>query len=457
MQPEDIIRSLDRVLPEVRETGDPEGTLLKFAKRENLKLGQLEKLGQSFNIAKTLAHMKHSDNRGSSFSTLDVPGMMSKYATFTPVESQVQKAASSRKPSMEKAASHEEDYDPYSFHTDIYLASKGIEPQDLEKAGGYETEAVSEFEKIAEAMDIQVTRQLAEQHEYDCLEDAREAAEALSKQAKIQEVDTSALMADALGTVGDDIRPACNFLAKVASEMNLSIEVPEDLENRLYRDTTGLVPALEKVSNFMKLAQATREYVSKFASTETLEREKKKEQGGSKSPDPTSFSEKVKNPGSVSDYMFWEERPERYVSDGRQLIDGKSVQKGLAGMTRAIYEDPGTSSKYNKRQESRDEAHEEAIFLSNLQKLMIQDAVISEASDAAIVNAANSIREADPEIVRSPAEFRWLLREALQYDMEDGNIPQHLISELKKRQESTLKNRELKRKENKELYKTDAS
>jgi hypothetical protein len=71
-------------MPEVVSTNNPEATLLKFAKTNNLYPTQLEKLGHAFNQCKTLVGLSKQANRGDSFSILNVPEMITKYSTYKP-------------------------------------------------------------------------------------------------------------------------------------------------------------------------------------------------------------------------------------------------------------------------------------------------------------------------------------------------------------------------------------
>lgn len=71
-------------MPDIVSSKDPEGTLLKCAEANNLSPAQLEKLGQTFNTAKTIVGLEKQANRGDSFKIVDVPSLISKYATYSP-------------------------------------------------------------------------------------------------------------------------------------------------------------------------------------------------------------------------------------------------------------------------------------------------------------------------------------------------------------------------------------
>lgn len=80
------INLLTSIMPEISETHDPRGVMLKCAKEHNLSPAQLEKLGHVYNTAKTLVGLEKQAHRGDSFSIVDVPEMVASYTTFDPTK-----------------------------------------------------------------------------------------------------------------------------------------------------------------------------------------------------------------------------------------------------------------------------------------------------------------------------------------------------------------------------------
>lgn len=78
------IALLSSIMPEINDTHDPKGVMLKCAKKHNLSPAQLEKLGHVYNTAKTLVGLEKQAHRGDSFSIVDVPEMVSEYTSFDP-------------------------------------------------------------------------------------------------------------------------------------------------------------------------------------------------------------------------------------------------------------------------------------------------------------------------------------------------------------------------------------
>lgn len=84
MNQRETINLLNSIMPDIISSKDPEGTMLKCAEAHNLSPAQLEKLGQTFNTAKTIVGLEKQANRGDSFKIVDVPELVSKYASYSP-------------------------------------------------------------------------------------------------------------------------------------------------------------------------------------------------------------------------------------------------------------------------------------------------------------------------------------------------------------------------------------
>ena len=80
---EQIASWFEELIPEIKETGDPRGTLLKFANEKNLAPALLERLGFIYNTAKTVNYLDKSasSKRGYNFKILDVPSLIEEYTS----------------------------------------------------------------------------------------------------------------------------------------------------------------------------------------------------------------------------------------------------------------------------------------------------------------------------------------------------------------------------------------
>lgn len=79
-----IIDQLTTLAPQLKEASSPEDVLIKYAQDRNWSPAQLERVGQFYNIAKTLNFMDKSAARGDSFKVLDNEGMLSKFTKHEP-------------------------------------------------------------------------------------------------------------------------------------------------------------------------------------------------------------------------------------------------------------------------------------------------------------------------------------------------------------------------------------
>jgi hypothetical protein len=79
-----IIDQLSTLAPQLKAASAPEDVLIKYASDNNLSVAQLERIGQIYNIAKTLNFMDKSASRGDSFKVLDNEKMLAQYTQFKP-------------------------------------------------------------------------------------------------------------------------------------------------------------------------------------------------------------------------------------------------------------------------------------------------------------------------------------------------------------------------------------
>lgn len=84
MNQQKALQLLNSIMPEISSNGNPDEIMLKCARKNNLSPAQFEKLAQVFNTMKTNWTMDHQANRGDSFSLVNVPELLHKYATYDP-------------------------------------------------------------------------------------------------------------------------------------------------------------------------------------------------------------------------------------------------------------------------------------------------------------------------------------------------------------------------------------
>lgn len=95
MNHQTIIEQLSNLAPKLKEASCPEDVLVKYATDRNLSAAQLERIGQVYNIAKTLNFMDKAANRGDSFRVLDTEDMLTKFTKFKPTQPDTKSADTS--------------------------------------------------------------------------------------------------------------------------------------------------------------------------------------------------------------------------------------------------------------------------------------------------------------------------------------------------------------------------
>lgn len=129
MNQRETINLLNSIMPDIISSKDPEGTMLKCAEAHNLSPAQLEKLGQTFNTAKTIVGLEKQANRGDSFKIVDVPSLITKYASYSP-----EKALSNKSKKIhEKVDSLFDDQDGWSACITVQKSASTASLPDLNK------------------------------------------------------------------------------------------------------------------------------------------------------------------------------------------------------------------------------------------------------------------------------------------------------------------------------------
>jgi hypothetical protein len=119
MNHQSIIEQLSSLAPQLKAAASPESVLVKYASERNLSPAQLERIGQVYNIAKTLNFMDKSANRGDSFKVLDTEKML---ADFT-----------SHKPKEDKQAFHNTDWNSwFDTNTSKAASTSSIDPDNID-------------------------------------------------------------------------------------------------------------------------------------------------------------------------------------------------------------------------------------------------------------------------------------------------------------------------------------
>jgi len=465
MQHEEVVNALEEIVPDIAKSGDPEGTILKYAKDQNLSPSQVERLGQVFNIAKTVNFMsKSADNRGGSFNVVDTVDLLSSYMSSE--DEKVQKSATSIDDwidtpqeagvssvpdflALASGANSEVDWvvedvpDLPKIASEIYAEAK------KETIGVWERESVDEivdgikddirnkFDKVAQDLDLF----------------------AQPERFAIMEEDLSSLIPN-----GD---AACSAMADYLSQKGLNIKRASEntVSRKLVHDRLGVSESFRGIVEDFEFIKAAGTVIKESAAagtgTGTGTGSQKKTNwekidmlltgGGEKkepssAPDISDFLKDISTSREKSD----EEKSEKdyhpsMVKKIETMIAGTppDKKKGISGgvadlLGKASPTEAGkllgtlskgldkAKSPLNKKKMQRDQAEDDVKSTTTLQKLLISDPIISEADPDEVVEIYNTLSSGFPQMGQDPNLMRFAIREALQY----GGVPLHTFKDL---------------------------
>lgn len=276
-----IIEQLSSLAPKLKAADSPEAVLVKYANDRNLSPAQLERIGQVYNIAKTLNFMDKSANRGDSFRVLDTQKMMADFTAFKPApqkeatsnadwnswfDAPLSKAASSSNPddinswidALEKSAKIvEEDgkYTVYSEDGSKRLSKPGTKEEAVERL-----RQVEYFKKHKKANTVPNLGAIALNDNYTTtgVEEVASLPKTAAEQIKA-ELRAESYERFELETAKQIMSDAAEEARKIASElleMHRVNPLPfATMEHDAYycsEDTGGIKAATEFVANFFK-------------------------------------------------------------------------------------------------------------------------------------------------------------------------------------------------------------
>jgi hypothetical protein len=276
-----IIEQLSVLAPKLKAAESPEAVLVKYASDRNLSPAQLERIGQVYNIAKTLNFMDKSANRGDSFRVLDTQKMMSDFTSFKPKQEKeatnntdwnnwfdapLSKAASNSNPAdinswidaTEKSAKIVEEDGKYTVYSED--GSKRLSKPGTKAEAVKRLRQVEYFKKHKKANTVPNLLAMANDSEYSSAEAA--AVESLPKTAaeqiknELREETAFRFEMETSKQIMDDAAEEARKIASELLEMHRVNPLPfAAMEHDAYycsEDTVGTKAATEFVANFFK-------------------------------------------------------------------------------------------------------------------------------------------------------------------------------------------------------------
>ena len=429
MNQQQQIQLLNSIMPQIVETRDPEATMLKCARKNNLSPAQLEKLGHVYNTMKTIVGLEKQANRGDSFSILDVPKMVAKYTTYdanAELSAQAEKVHDKvdalmkdadgwsaimgiGKSAMQKAAAAGEGANDWLYRSNRPIPRIKTWLKEVAEDKGGKVDYIDDnsdewmeaqasvksdlklMNKTASALgDIKRARELWEQTQYEAdVELTAQCADLRNELLQDREKWANLVM-DARDVLGHEKAAAAlqiveNYFERVRCHSFVkSASIQREYERRLAHDSTGLVGHLEEILELdaiVKRATALLQPSEKAAS-----------------------------------------------------VPGISTVEDLVSQMRSATGKPDKQKDFDKKIDS-------AKKQTALENLMLNDSIISTADPNTVQDLHATISQLSPTVASDPVKLAPVLKEALQYDA----LPIQQIKDLLSVEESAQKVQKLSR------------
>lgn len=408
---------LNSIMPDILETKDPKGVMLKCAREHNLSPAQLEHLGQCFNTAKTLVGLEKQANRGDSFTIVNVPEMLSEYVTYDAHKSGKPDATSKKVTKLMKFAHTgvQEEAETGNRYYDPIESLNRLPSLFTLKSVNDVYEPVEDMDKSASS--IQVVEEPSLWKEEECVRNMKQIAFETTQEIKekcaslCREVhesgDWQEMAEDALSYFGDVANIAIDTVEDYASKHNIALE-PFELNK--VASKRALAYDRHKV---MPLFGAMLKYAHyKMHALDILE----------------SFNPGQKKQASEQDTI-------------ESLLDAihpaKKPQEDLLTEKQGSLYSTATSAGKDVLQKSvmpRVESHEQYINQAKqkadetiaVQQLMLEDPVIKEADPQEVYELYKTVASLSPTLAQRPTTLAPIVREALQY----GSLPIQTVTAL---------------------------
>lgn len=436
------IQMLNSIMPEIVESKNPEATMLKCAKKNNLSPAQLEKLGHVFNSMKTLVGLEKQANRGDSFSIVDVPGMVSKYTTYDPerVLSDKAEAVHDKVDRLTKDATA--DPDGWGECLKFMQMSKSasanndwcFEKQTLPSCSEWIKKTATRT-NTGGAVEFNNTEVDDEWLEMD---PDGVAADVMHKSA--------ASRLKLYNSVNNDLEEAEMTLRQVVEDAGVALQEKlasfkiEILGNRedwaaCIMDAKDLLPA----EDFTKAAAIVESYFEKN-NLRGLEKAATINRGYT----PRLVRDTTGLVADLQEIVELQQVKEKAASMLEGFNKTASLNKGLESLNGLILNMRSYPAEVNpKMQLKYDNEVERGLKEITLQQLLLSDPIIAEADQATVQDLFNTIADLSPTIAKDPIRMAPVLKEALQYDA----LPMQQIKDLLSVEESAGKAKKLRREE----------
>lgn len=396
----ETIKMLDSIMPDIISTRDPEGTMLKCASKHNLSPAQLEHLGQVYNTTKTIVGLEKQANRGNSFKLLNVPEMVSKYASYDP----------SKKPTGKSKDVHEKvdkiinDKDGWISHEkkasaelpnlNLIVYNEMLKEAEYEDESNYYDTSYTEksaAEKLYTGVneDLRIAHENHDQALFDAAEDIMDKMASITRKLTPDEGRWEEVKYAAQRLHGDKIIPALNTIEDHFSRVGHKTEPGSFNKFASFGRLEDKYGVMRDIEDIYELG----EFIKESANLPYPQNSKGGRNGGknqdgnkpSKLKTVNSLLDKV-NGGLISSMNDIRKINEKDVAEYKKILD---------------------------------QANRDATRETTLGTMIMSDPVISNADPNDVNSLFEAINKIAPTLSESPELMSATLKEALQY----GSIP----------------------------------
>lgn len=470
--------------------------MLKCAEVHNLSPAQLEKLGQTFNTAKTIVGLEKQANRGDSFKIVDVPSLISKYASYSP-----EKALSNKSKKVhEKVDSLFDDADGWgacftatksaSALPDLQklvfdqISSGVVDDTDQEeiqidisdRSNTWQwNKSASTKSRIDGTYELGLAQDTIDQLLFEIPMEITEKCASIKHKLTPDDGRWAEAAEDITDMLGEKSASVIATVEKYFENVHHSYDTYEDFSKRAFtrnlaRDRHGIIKLANEIADLQEMLekvaaqgnavvlvptpQAAQQAVAQQAAAPAIgaprgNRNRNNNQqapniGGNTVPVNTSDADKDKKRKDDEPAEDYIPRP---AEDLTALIDamGSSASK-LSLEQEDIFNTKPVKEletllnfigpKSDSRAKTIDKAIRQAQMDTTLQQLMLSDDVIAEADPDEVRKLFTTLANISPTLATDPGKMGPALKEALQY----GSVPVNILADVSKLEGQMLQN-----------------
>lgn len=463
-----MINAFRDVMPQIRASGDPEGTLLKYAADQNFPPAVLEKLAQVYNTAKTLHVMEKAaspEERGQAFPIIDTDALLAQYVDWEPVKAASvaaqwgNDATGWLEMDTVKAASAS----GFFIEDDVPdLLGQAIGRQRLDLSIVPEQVKAAAASMVKKAHDVE--RELVMLT--DVASEAVDRVRQLFEQRKIAAFQNPSLVGEMFLDVGVDHGAAGrHMLEQFSSYLKAAgikqVPMEEYEEKRIIREDRHKAAAwLGEILDLRQQVATVALYGEQHAKQAAVDpavlaalRGKAKPMiipddgdtigaaaqgaepisrtrppGSSAESPPREFDEADRSPGKseAPEDRSSKKEPDAKKETSKPKLDVSQLRGRPAELKSTSSQISQFADALYRQKRIQDSATDHLSAATIVQRLMLNDPILSAADPDEVVSQFNTIRKANPEIAGDANLLTFALREAVQY----GGMPLHTYEQM---------------------------